>query len=171
MSDWVNRLNFAQRQIVTQLYSNGVSISAITRIYQVHHSSVRYHLKKAGVYIKWKKASVDMKKVENLNPNSLLNFHNDKGEKIKSAFTQVPFIGWPVHEKNFPLSYKEYVQREKNRHDILYRHGIRLIQPEPTNKDDDSDVRQGGFTYPQKRRKSAKVTNTSSLGVEITIAE
>lgn len=122
MSYWVNKLNFQQRDMIVQLYSGGISISAITKIYQVHHSSVRYHLKKAGVYVNSKKPELDMHQIEAKNSGASLDFRNDKGGKIEVIPVKKVFkLCYNESERNFPKSYKEYLERYKKRHESSAR--------------------------------------------------
>lgn len=175
-NEWVNRLDFSQRTLVVQMYVNGVGISAITRIYQIHHSSVRYHLKKAGVYVKGRYGDVDMKDVVKLNSSSSLDFYNVRGQKITIVRTpnSLVDVGWPEHERKFPLSYKDYVQRESDKHSILSKHGItntKFKQPDP---DHDPDFfqppRRGGRRRSAAdiatERKRIKIPDTFSIRVE-----
>lgn len=116
MSQWVNLLGFEDRKIIIQLYSGGLSISAITRIYQVHHSTIRYHLMEAGVYVKNKKPGVTFKLIQKANIDSALNFHNTKGKTIKVIPKRKIFeLGYDNEESHFPKSYEEYVQRDRER--------------------------------------------------------
>lgn len=173
VSEWVNRLDFTQRQLVVQMYVNGVSISAITRIYQVHHSSVRYHLKKAGAYIKGRHGDVDMRNIAKQNTGVALDFYNHKGEKFKVVHTygrRLEDIGWPEHEKNFPMSYKDYVQREKDRNSILLRNGISDVKIKLPDPDHDSDAfwkrKRRSPSDIEEQRGKLKVSNTFSIRVE-----
>lgn len=114
MNEWANRLGFDERKLVVQLYCNGVSISAITTIYQVHHSSIRYHLKKANVYIKGKTAEINMNKIRQLNNMRSMVFHNARG----GNFSQKPYITFDADsefESTFPNNYKEYLERDRLR--------------------------------------------------------
>lgn len=115
MSQWVNLLNFEDRKVIVQLYAGGVSISAITRIYQVHHSTIRYHLTEAGVYVKGKKPGVTFKLIEKANNSSPLDFHNNRGKTIKFVPKKRVFELGYEYENSFPKSYAEYVQRDKQR--------------------------------------------------------
>lgn len=115
MSQWVNLLNFEDRKVITQLYAGGISISAITRIYQVHHSTIRYHLIRAGVYVKGKKPGVNFDTIQKANSSSNLDFHNNRGKTIKIVPRKMIFaLGYDEEEK-FPKSYEEYVQRDRER--------------------------------------------------------
>lgn len=177
MSEWVNRLDFTQRDLVIQMYVNGVGISAITRIYQVHHSSVRYHLKKAGVYIKGRYGDVNMKDIERSNKHAALDFYNIKGQKFKVVriVGRLTDVGWPEHERNFPLSYKDYVQRERNRHSILYKNGIPDIKLKLPDPDHDPDVfrthKRRSFADIAKQRERIKVPDTRYIRLESTFTE
>jgi len=116
MIDWSNKLNFEERRMVVQLYLGGVSISAITKIYQVHHSSIHYHLKKAGVYVVNRKPVVSFNAIQKANINSALDFHNNRGQKLKVVPKKKVFcLGYDDEEQHFPKSYAEYVQRDKQR--------------------------------------------------------
>ena len=138
MKEWVNRLTFTQRPIIVQMYCNGISISAITKIYQVHHSSIRYHLRKAGVYIKNKRGDVNMKEIKVKNQSSSLNFFNTKGQRFKVQPDPIDFTD-SEHEKKFPKNYREYVQREADRNSILLKNGISNLRIKITNTDDDPE--------------------------------
>jgi len=158
MSEWVNRLDFSQRAIVIQMYVNGITISAITRMYQVHHSSVRYHLKKAGVYVKNKRGVLNIKDIERKNHTTTLDYFNTKGQKFKVAIFpyRIKDVGWPEHERKFPLSYKDYVQREANRNSILLKNGIQNLRIKLTNTDNDPDF----FQFPRRKRSPTYIAKT-----------
>ena len=47
--------------------------------------------------------------------NSALDFHNNKGQKIKFVPKKKIFCLGYDEEDNFPKSYREYVQRAKQR--------------------------------------------------------
>lgn len=171
MSEWVNRLDFTQRTLVVQMYLNGVGISAITNIYQVHHSSVRYHLKKAGVYVKGQYGSVNMPTIKKYNPKSSLDFYNTKGQKI--SVVKIPNHLEPIedpYEKNFPKSYKDYVQREKDRNSILLKHGITNLTVKLPDPDHDADPfykrRRFSPSNIDERRKKIKIPDTIYLRIE-----
>jgi len=158
------------------MYCNGVSISAITRIYQVHHSSVRYHLKKAGVYIKGRHGEVDMKDVEKKNPQSSFDFYNTKGEKFKVVRLITPLKDrhWDDHEKNFPKTYKDYVQREKDRGSILLKHGIRDSKVQLPDPHHDSDAfwkrRRRSITDIEERREKTQRQYTYDIRIKDTLS-
>lgn len=121
MSEWVNRLDFSQRNVVVQMYENGISISSISKIYQVHHSSIRYHLKKADVYIAGRKSTIKYSTIKKQNKDTFLDFYNRKAQKIQQ--TLVPKLNvYLGHEATFPKSYEEYVQRDKARVMLLLKH-------------------------------------------------
>lgn len=165
-SEWVNRLDFSQRQVVVQMYKNGVGISAITKIYQVHHSSVRYHLKKAGVYIKGRYGDVNMPSIRQSNQSTALDFYNIKGQKFKLVRTGRDFSSVEDNfEKNFPKSYKDYVQRDADKHSILLKNGLPNFQvklPDPT-VDPFRPKRKFNPTYIEERRKKIKISGTFSI--------
>lgn len=114
MSEWVNCLDFNQRKIVVQLYVGGVSVSAISRIYQVNLSPVRYHLKKAGVYTPGRRPTVTFSIIKKNNSGSSLDFKNVRGNKLKN-FTE-DIKKETQEEKNFPTNYLEYLKRDQQRH-------------------------------------------------------
>lgn len=173
MSEWVNRLDFRQRDVVVQMYVNGLSISAITRIYQVHHSSVRYHLKKAGVYIKGRFGTVNIQTVEKYNPSVKRDYYNTRGEKITFTGYKKTLEDFQREdpERNFPKSYKDYIQREKERNDVLYKkHGIKLSTIKLPNPDNDTDPffkprrHRGSSSYFGETGESDEETNPVNLG-------
>ena len=109
------KLNKTDVEKIIELYKTRFSLSSIARIYRVHQSSVRYHLEKAGVYVKWQTNHINYTfiKVSRAIPGL------DYNEKA--------FLGYEPHyddgERNFPKSYKEYLQREKDRTSILKKNG------------------------------------------------
>lgn len=177
-SEWVNRLDFSQRNVVVQMYVNGLSISAITKIYQVHHSSVRYHLKKAGVYVKGRYGTVNIKTIEKYNPGVKHDYYNTRGEKMVFNGGLKTIKQWQEQdpEKHYPKSYKEYVQREKDRTDVLFqKHGIKLSKFKLPDPDRDPDVfidyarGQRRTSNTRKRREELEETNPVDIGSEDTI--
>lgn len=118
MSRWVNRLDFIQRKEVVQMYSNGISISAITQLYQVDRSSIRYHLRYAGVYVPNRRPIVTYDRMKEVNDTCRMNFYNRKGEKLRQLKYPQASVDFIKTERCFPKSYAEYVQRQNQRNDI-----------------------------------------------------
>lgn len=125
MSKWENLLSFEDRKIIIQLYLGGISISAITRIYQVHHSTIRYHLIEANVYEKGKKPLVNFSSIQKANIQSALDFHNNRGKTFKIKPRGEIFRLGYEDEKNFPKNYAEYVQRDIERNRLKSKNAYR----------------------------------------------
>jgi len=108
LSIWENKLKFDQRRIVVQMYVNGISISAISDIYQVHRATIRYHLTVAGVYIKDRRSTITLSEIKSQNEKSNFAFHNARGGTKKTVVVVAD-----VFERKLPKSYKEYLELDK----------------------------------------------------------
>lgn len=130
------------------MYINDIKLSAISTIYQVDRSVVRYHLEVAGVYEKNKRGSIDLREIKKQNQGTSFNFYHSKGTRFNIiGAPRKPGVVDTSHERNFPKSYAEYVQREKDKHSILYKNGIRDTKYKPIDPDHDTDF----FQFPRHR--------------------
>ena len=111
---WENTLTFAQRAELVKLYLKGVSISALTSVYPVHISSVKYHLIKEGVYIPWKKPTITIKRLHLVVKGFSRPMHMTQPSP---HVEQRDEFHWPPHEATFPKSYKEYLIKAKQKHE------------------------------------------------------
>lgn len=104
-----------ERKEIVDLYTKGTAISALARYYGIHHSSIYYHIKKAGVFRPGRNIIINFTTLKKM-------FGNGGREKVPKFHSKpTPEQFWPPNEKQFPKSYAEYLNQYNKRNGTQYK--------------------------------------------------